>query len=131
LFHSPSAQAPAWWNLGGWQNTAHAIQNADVPARRIPGKIETGRWYDIRIDLAGGNIKAFLDGQLIDEATIEPLPTLYAAAGCSSASGEIIVQLVNPFAEPRPVTIRLAGPPSLITLSRPIRCRFCGGAPGK
>ena len=109
LFHSPSVQSPAWWNLGGWRNTAHAIQNADVSERRIPGNIETGRWYDIRIELAGGNIKAFLDGQLIDEATIEPLPTLYAAAGRLDASGELVLELVNPFREPCRARIRLAG----------------------
>jgi len=109
LFHSPNLDSPAWWNLGGWNNVEHAIQNADVPERRLPGKIETGRWYDIRIELAGPSIKAYLDGELIDEATVEPLPALYASAGRDEASGEIILQLVNASDEPRTANIELRG----------------------
>lgn len=109
LFHSPSIDAPAWLNLGGWNNTEHAIQNAEVTERRIPGKIETGRWYDVKIELAGPSIKAYLDGKLIQEATIQPLPALYASAGRDEASGEIVLQLVNPFDEPRTAEIELRG----------------------
>lgn len=119
LFHSPNLEAPAWWNLGGWNNTEHAIQNADVPERRLPGKIETGRWYDIRIELAGPNIKAYLDGKLIEEATVEPTAALYAAAGRDEASGELVLQLVNPFDEPRTASIELAGLPD-----KPVRGRI-------
>ena len=52
LFHSPNAESPTWWNIGGWGNTAHAIQGGDFTEHRLPGSVETGRWYDIRIDAA-------------------------------------------------------------------------------
>jgi hypothetical protein len=51
-----------WLNLGGWNNTAHAIERKRVGVgRRVPGRIETGRWYDIRIELAGPRIRCFLN----------------------------------------------------------------------
>ena len=36
----------------------------------VPGRIETGRWYDIRIELAGEKIKCYLDGKLIQDRAI-------------------------------------------------------------
>ncbi len=51
-----------WLNLGGWNNTAHAIERRRVAVgRRVPGRIETGRWYDIRIELSGPRIQCFLN----------------------------------------------------------------------
>lgn len=109
LFHSTSLDATMWWNLGGWTNTEHAIQNADVPERRVRGKIEKDRWYQIRLELAGPSIKAFLDDKLIEEATVEAAPVIFAAAGRDDSTGEIILQLVNPHDEPREASIQLAG----------------------
>jgi hypothetical protein len=58
----------SWLNLGGWNNTGHAIKHNRVAVGgRVPGKIETGRWYDIRIELAGPRIKCFLnDTRILD-----------------------------------------------------------------
>jgi hypothetical protein len=57
-----------WLNLGGWADTAHAVEHNRKPVGgRVPGKIETGRWYDIRIELTGPRIKCFLDdAQILD-----------------------------------------------------------------
>ena len=46
----------------------------------MPGSIETGRWYDIRIELTGKNIKCYLDGKLIHDVTPPALKSLYASA---------------------------------------------------
>ena len=42
-----------WWNIGGWGNRRHAIELDGVRRRRVDGHIETGRWYDIRIEVQG------------------------------------------------------------------------------
>jgi hypothetical protein len=57
-----------WLNLGGWNNTGHEVEHNRVAVGgRVPGRIETGRWYDIRIELAGPRIKCFLnDAQILD-----------------------------------------------------------------
>lgn len=65
LFAAPDATAKSWLNLGGWGNTQHGIESPGIAAERVPGKIETGRWYDIRIALKGNTVLAFLDGKLI------------------------------------------------------------------
>ena len=71
LFGMPAPDAPfkSWWNLGGWGNTRHAIETPGVWADSVPGQIETGRWYDIKIDLRGNKIRAYLDGRRIHDAS--------------------------------------------------------------
>jgi Glycosyl hydrolases family 43/F5/8 type C domain len=70
LFGLPTPDSPikSWWNLGGWGNTAHGIQAPGVPEERKPGRIENNRWYDIKIELSGNTIRAYLDGQFIQSA---------------------------------------------------------------
>jgi Glycosyl hydrolases family 43/F5/8 type C domain/Domain of Unknown Function (DUF1080) len=64
----PDANFKSWWNVGGWSNEAHGLQSPDLPEERVAGKIETGRWYDVKLEVMGGSVKAYLDGQLIQSA---------------------------------------------------------------
>ena len=72
LFGMPDGRSKSWWNLGGWGNTQHGIETPGTSAARVPGRVETGRWYDIKIELKGNTIRAFLDNQLIHESTQTP-----------------------------------------------------------
>ena len=118
-----------WWNLGGWGNRQHGLEGAGLAkAPRVPGKIETGRWYDIRIEVAGKRIRCFLDGELIhDVLRAYGLPSLYAVAGTKNESGELILKVVNAADQPQEARINLQGFPSLAkratltTLSHPDR----------
>ncbi len=50
-------------NLGGWSNTGYAIKhNGTWIGKSVRGKIDAGRWYDIRIELTGPRIQCFMDG---------------------------------------------------------------------
>jgi alpha-L-arabinofuranosidase len=109
LSRSATADAPTWWNIGGWQNTAHAIQGGDYAERRIPGKIESDRWYDIRVEVSGPKVKAFLDDEPVQATEIEPTPSLFAAAGRDERAQELVLTLVNPGAAPCPVRVHLTG----------------------
>jgi hypothetical protein len=65
-----------WLNLGGWNNTGIGIEKSLDGARspigpRINATVETGRWYDIKIEVAGQRIQCFLDGRRIAELTDE------------------------------------------------------------
>jgi len=65
-----------WCNLGGWSNTYHAIEKGTPGVRwsvfdghQIPGVIETGIWYDIRIRCEGNHFQVWLDGDKIFDFT--------------------------------------------------------------
>jgi len=62
-------EAKAWWNIGGWGNTRHAIELDGVAGGDVAGSIETGRWYEIRIEVKGANIRCFLDDKLIHDVS--------------------------------------------------------------
>ncbi len=61
------------WNLGGHANKVHVIErriDGGRPAevcKRVNGKIETNRWYEIMIRLDGPRIRCSLDGRLIHD----------------------------------------------------------------
>lgn len=64
------------WNLGGYSNKYHFVEydgqalDHSFVGPRIPGSIETGRWYDIRIDVKGSRVSCYLDGLLIEQLDI-------------------------------------------------------------
>jgi alpha-L-arabinofuranosidase len=108
-FASKDPNGVTWWNIGGWANTQHGLEVPGANAPYVPGKIETGRWYDIRIELKGATVKCYLDGQLIQQAASKPTRALYAAAGRDNKSGETILAIANPGGVPVTTQINLAG----------------------
>jgi alpha-N-arabinofuranosidase len=59
-----------WWNLGGWGNSAHQLEverddNRRPIGPRVSGKIEAGKWYDIRMRAAGDHIEGWLDDEKV------------------------------------------------------------------
>ncbi|RYX86729.1 DUF1080 domain-containing protein [bacterium] len=107
-FTSPDDQTKTWWNLGGWGNKEHGLELEGSTMARVPGTIETNRWYDIRIELKGDNIKAYLDGKLIHDVN-RSRPALYAVAGRDKATGEAILKVVNTSGQPVETAIDLNG----------------------
>jgi alpha-L-arabinofuranosidase len=125
LYETPDADSPAWWNLGGWRNTEHALQNGTVPERHVRGSIETNRWYDIRIESRHDSVKAYLDNELVHQEVRKPVAKFYAVAGRDLRAKEIVVQMVNPSADKLDVSVKLKGlrnagnKAKVITLSNP------------
>jgi len=107
LFRVRNDHEKAWWNLGGWGNVRHAIELGGVVSEPVPGRIETGRWYDIRIELKGANIKCYLDGKLIHDVNHPALKALYASASRVQSSGEVILKVVNVAAADQATEIKL------------------------
>jgi alpha-L-arabinofuranosidase len=105
-----------WWNLGGWGNVRHALERCDegnksILGQPVTGRIEAGRWYEIRIDVQGPKIRCFLDGNLIHEAahTAIVMRSLHAVAGRVQATGEVVVKVVNVSNQPQEVQFNLNG----------------------
>ncbi|MBN1361243.1 MAG: DUF1080 domain-containing protein [Sedimentisphaerales bacterium] len=99
-----------WWNLGGWGNSQHAIEYSQTPVGRpVRGNIETNRWYDVRIELAGQRIRCYLDGELIHDVVAPRTEQFFATAGRDEPTGDIVVKAVNLDSEPVAATLNLTG----------------------
>ncbi len=99
-----------WWNIGGWNNTQHAIEfNQSPVGRPARGRIETDRWYDVKVELTGNRIRCYLDGQLIHDATAPKTEHFYAVAGQDEPSGDIVIKAINTGREPVAATLGLRG----------------------
>ncbi|MCX6915440.1 MAG: hypothetical protein NT167_20745 [Verrucomicrobia bacterium] len=61
----------------------------------MPGSIQTGRWYDIRIEVKGANVRCFLDDKLIHDVSCQATMPLYATASLAKRANEVILKVVN------------------------------------
>ncbi len=99
-----------WWNLGGWGNNEHGIEYNRAPVgTRVRGRIETGRWYAIKVELTGRRIRCYLDGKLLHDEVAPSLDRFFAQGGTDKATGDIILKAINTGAEPVSATLNLAG----------------------
>lgn len=117
LFHVQGGERYIWWNIGGWGNTRTVLERGENGAKSEFGPVatntvETGRWYDLRVELHGAAINCYLDGNLVTSATDQPGPPpgqVYASASRDPASGKLFLQVVNIGGMPRPIEVNLGG----------------------
>ncbi len=89
-----------WWNLGGWNNTRSAVEQATDGGKSTlvskAGSIETGRAYDIDVKVRGRQVTLYLDGQewggFTDDKPAEPFRQIVTR---DDRTGELIVKVVN------------------------------------
>jgi len=99
-----------WWNLGGWGNREHGIEFNRTPVgRHVAGKIEQGRWYDIKVALQGRRIRCYLDGKLVHDESAPGTERFYALAGRDEDRGELILKVINTSPDPVATTLSLSG----------------------
>ncbi|MFF5426717.1 MULTISPECIES: alpha-L-arabinofuranosidase C-terminal domain-containing protein [unclassified Streptomyces] len=87
-----------WWNLGGWGNTRSAVEKAADGGKQTllehPTTIETGRAYDIRVQVRGRQVTLYLDGQkwgsFTDDKAAEPFRQVV-----TRDKGDLVVKVVN------------------------------------
>jgi alpha-L-arabinofuranosidase len=101
--------AKAWWNLGGWGNTRHGIEMDGIGGHDVPGTIETGRWYDIRVEVKDATVRCFLDGKLIHDVKWQATKPLYAAASQAKRAHEVILKVVNVSSSDQETDLQLEG----------------------
>ena len=119
-FHVQGAGDLIWWNIGGWNNTRSALQRMSPDGGSEFGNtettVETGRWYDIRIEVSGQQIRCYLDNKLVTEATDTlpaPMPSVYAGSTRDNTTGDVIIKVVNFDAAAQSVQIDLQGVASI------------------
>lgn len=111
-------------NIGGWGNQTSAFQRmvgADMPQipNNIAQQVETGRWYDIRIDIHGDSFTYSLDGKRMLEARIEQ-SRQYVVSGYDETTGEAVIKFVNATEKPFTAGIELAGAESVGRIGKAI-----------
>jgi alpha-L-arabinofuranosidase len=116
LFHIAHDDDQRWWNIGGWNNTQDAVDNDGVLDGK-PCQLETGRWYDIRLEVAGKRVKCYLDGQLVHDIDYEinsEFSALYACAAKVDQTGDVLVKVVNTSDGPMETRLNFNGAKNLI-----------------
>lgn len=87
---------------------ADSFSIADMmPQRRLPAPIETGRWYDITIEVGVDKVDCYLDGKQL--FSFKQPNTFFSIAGRDQQTGDIIVKMVNGSDAPYAATINLEG----------------------
>ncbi len=94
-----------WWNLGGWNNTQSAVEKAVGGAKQTliqqAGSVETGRAYDLRVEVRGRQVSLYVDGEkwggFTDDKVAEPFRQVVTR---DKRTGELIVKVVNAQAAP-------------------------------
>lgn len=99
-----------WWNLGGWGNTQHAVEMNQTPVGApVPGRIERDRWYDVKIEISGSQIRCYLDGKLLHDATVPITQKFYAVTGRDATSGDLVIKAINLGNDAVPAKLNLQG----------------------
>ena len=92
-------------------NTQHGIEVCNNGTKQTiasaKGYIETGKWYDIRIEVRGVRVRCFIDGQLIHEATLPVSQAVYQSVQLNEDEDKLIIKIANPSAENRQVDVHL------------------------
>ncbi|GAB4144878.1 MAG: alpha-L-arabinofuranosidase C-terminal domain-containing protein [Planctomycetota bacterium] len=113
LVHARSGDDWTWFNAGGWNNSAHGLERsggglkADL-APRVPGRIETGRWYRLSVACKDGRIETSIDGEKVHDAKDRGRPTFAAAAGLDRDDA-LVLFAVNGSARPRRLLLEARG----------------------
>ena len=114
-----------WWNLGGWVNARHGVEQAINGSKSTlataNGSIETGRTYHLKIVRSGDTASCYLDDELIHEVQLRSsgAQRLFLCASLNEAEDTAIVKVINYGAQVQPA--RFCFPDA--TVQGPVRLR--------
>lgn len=91
LFRMASPRAYYWYNIGGWGNVRHQLEKGSGGGRNTVGeavedKIETGRWYRIRVRCEGSRVQIWLDDRKVLDYADDRSPHLSGQVGIGTWS---------------------------------------------
>ena len=95
LFRVADEKRFYWANLGGWSNVRHSLERGIKGQSRwgavgpsVPGKIELGKWYRIRIRCEGRHIQVWLDDDKLIDFTDDARANLSGRVGVGTWNTE-------------------------------------------
>ena len=120
LFRVKDDKNFCWWNVGGWGNSRHNIEESIGGSRTtladdVPGQIDTGRWYSLRVDVKGDRVRCYLDNRLIHDCLLTPLaPDVHVVSTRQDTNGDILLKVVNMASEAQDAHINIQNAPALL-----------------
>ncbi len=92
-----------FWNIGGWDNTLSCLQRIEngEKAGQINGTVkpfvaQTGKTYELKIEMNGRNVKCYIDGELyVDYTAGSDCEAEAYQVVSTDESGDVIIKLVN------------------------------------
>ena len=89
-----------WWNIGGWANTKHAIEQNQGGSKTVltetAGSVNNNQWYDIRIEVTKTKLKFYLDNVLIHSLDNSSKQLLYTTATLDESNHQLYLKVINP-----------------------------------
>jgi len=88
-----------WWNIGGWGNSAHAIEvctdGAKTTFDKKSGSITAGQSYALKVEVDGGNVRCYIDGKLIHDVILPVKRKIHVASSINKAEDMLYIKVVN------------------------------------
>ncbi len=103
-----------FWNIGGWGNTRSIVQliennnKTEILGTQTDFTVETGRTYEIKLEISGTTVKGYIDGALQFEHDFsnKAYAETYTVVS-TDETGDIIVKLVNTTGETKVCAVDL------------------------
>ncbi len=96
------------FNVGGWGNREHGLE-VGGPLKQVRGAIETGRWYDVKVETRGRRVIASLDGRVVFDEEVPRVDRVFSIAGRDEKTGELVVKVLNTGGQPADLTLSVKG----------------------
>lgn len=113
-FNYVNTQDYCWWNIGGWNNTKHAVEVSNGGSKRNvaekSGYLVTGQTYHIKITVQDGIVNCYMDGDLYHTFTLpayEKKRKVYVSGSIDDDAKKLYIKIVNPREDNQPTTIAL------------------------
>jgi alpha-L-arabinofuranosidase len=101
-----------WWNLGGWNNTQHAIEQCVDGVKTTlvtaQGSLQTNTTYHLRIVKANEQVYCYVGDSLYHQVPLPDTRKIYTCAALNEAEDELIIKMVNPSSKAEETTIQFA-----------------------
>lgn len=95
-FHNRKNNERNRFEVGGWNNSVMHLEMG-MASVEMKGETKTEQWYDVKIGIKGNNVRAYLDGELVQEVSDKTLAvkSLIMSAVKDDKSGDVILKVVN------------------------------------
>lgn len=100
LFNYKDADNYCWWNIGGWGNTAHGVEQCVNGSKttlvKASGTVTASQWYNIEIDVDGNEVTCKLNNNVIHKFTLPSEQHIYQSVQLDEKQGLMYVKVANP-----------------------------------